>query len=147
MPFISRLFIRSGLLYFVLAMVTGILLEFEPFALPPLMPLFWHMLMLGWITQIIMGVSLWMFPGRTREEGFIKQKWSWLTFLFLDIGLALRIIAEPMLSYSNSNFWRVLIVASAGLQVLAAVCYFIEIWPRVLTKKQQRKRRKKKRGK
>ncbi|HYW35954.1 MAG TPA: hypothetical protein VE868_11140 [Balneolaceae bacterium] len=45
---------------------------------PAMQPLFWHLLMLGWISQIIFGVSMWMFPGRTREEGFVAQKWAWI---------------------------------------------------------------------
>lgn len=134
------------MVYFVLALVTGLLLEVESLSLPTLMPLFWHMLMVGWITQIIMGVSTWMFPGRTRKEGFVNQKWNWLTFYFLNAGLVLRIVAEPLLAYSSAELWNILLVISALLQVAAGGTYLAEIWPRILSKKQQRKRRKRKRN-
>lgn len=147
MPFISRLFIKAGMAYFVLSLLAGLLLEVEIFFMPALMPLFWHMLMLGWITQIIIGVSVWMFPGRNREEGFRNQKWNWLTFIFLNTGLALRVIVEPAIAYSQAGIFNIFLVVSALLQLAGGITYLIEMWPRILSKKQQRKRRKRMRNK
>lgn len=146
MPFVSRTFVKAGMVYFVLSLIAALLLEIESISFPALMPLFWHMLMVGWITQIIIGVSTWMYPGRNREEGFINQKWNWLTLIFLNAGLILRIIAEPAVGYSNAEIWKVLLVLSALFQLMGGVTYLIEIWPRVLSKNQQRKRRKRRRN-
>jgi len=145
MPFVSRTFVKAGMIYFVLSLIAGVLLEIDAVSLPALMPLFWHMLMVGWITQIIMGVSIWMFPGRNREEGFANQKWSWLTLILLNLGLVLRLVAEPAVGYSEAHIWSVLLVASAVLQVAGGLTYFIEMWPRIMSKKQQRKKRKRRR--
>jgi len=145
MPRITRIFIKTGMIYFMASLVTGIIIEINFLNLPILVPLFWHMLMLGWITQIIFGVSLWMFPGRNRKEGFRAQRLGWVTYLLLNIGLPLRIIAEPMLSYSEKSIWQTLILASAILQLSAAATYIIEMWPRIQSKKQRRKNRRKKR--
>lgn len=144
MPRIARTFIKTGLLYFLGSLLIGIALEIDALSFPALMPLFWHMLMVGWITQIIFGVSMWMFPGRTREEGFKPQLWGWLTYLFLNSGLLFRIISEPMLNYSSLEVWNSFVLLSAVLQVAAAITYIIEMWPRVQSKKQRRRNRKKK---
>ena len=146
MPRISRTFVKSGMVFFALSMVASLLIEFDA-GLPGLIPLFWHMLMVGWITQIIFGVSIWMFPGRNREEGFTAQLWGWLTFLFLNAGLILRIIAEPMAGTDSEGIWNVLLVCSAVFQVIAVGCYIVEMWPRILSKKQQREKRKRQRKK
>lgn len=143
MPKISRLFIKTGLIYFLASLILGIAIEIDFAALPVLYPLFWHMLMVGWITQIIFGVSMWMFPGRTREEGFIPRRWCWLTYFFLNGGLLLRVAAEPMLTYGNRSFWKYLVIVSALLQLSAGVTYLVEMWPRVQSKKQRRRNRKK----
>lgn len=145
MPLISRTFIKAGMVFFVLSLISALIMEVDIAALPAIMPLFWHMLMVGWITQIIFGVSIWMFPGRNREEGFKAQKWGWLTFIFLNAGLVLRIISEPLISISTSEIWKVLIVVSALLQLAAGLTYLIEMWPRIMSKKQQRKKRKRQR--
>jgi len=144
MPRITRVFIKTGMIYFLASLAVGVIIEINSISLPVLYPLFWHMLMLGWITQIIFGVSLWMFPGRTREEGFRAQMKGWITYILLNLGVVLRIIAEPMLSYSNQPVWQILIIASTLLQMGAAIAYVIEMWPRIQSKKQRRKNRKKK---
>lgn len=145
MPKITRTFIKTGLVFFLLSLLLGIAIEIESISSPALVPLFWHMLMVGWITQIIFGVSIWMFPGRTREEGFKAQLWGWLTYILLNGGLALRIAAEPWISATDNTAWDILIVISAIAQVLAAVAYTIEMWPRIQSKKQRLRNRKKKR--
>jgi hypothetical protein len=147
MPRIARTFIKTGLIYFLCSLLLALGYELDTFRFPAMLPLFWHLLMVGWITQIIFGVSMWMFPGRTREEGFLAQKWAWSTYILLNIGLVLRVIAEPMISHSQLMIWDILIIVSALTQVAAAVTYTIELWPRIQSKEQRRKNRKKKRNK
>jgi len=137
MPLISRLFLKSGLIFFVAALITGLGLQFQSASIPVLFPLFWHMLMLGWITQIIMGVSHWMFPGREREESFKNQRCLWIAFISLNVGLLLRVIAEPFINTSSSLVWKVLLAISAVAQFIAVLSYAIEIWPRVKGKKKR----------
>lgn len=136
MPLITRIFLKSGLLFFVGSLILGISLEVEAWEFPGLVPLFWHTLMVGWITQIIMGVSLWMFPGRNRVESFSNQKWAWLAYFLLEAGLILRIVSEPFVMWSQSAVWQLLLTCSALLQFFAVLSYVIEIWPRVVSKKQ-----------
>lgn len=145
MPLITRLFIKSGLIFFVLALLTGIAMQVSWLRFPSISPLFWHMLMVGWITQIIMGISMWMFPGRKKEESFQNQKFSWIAYAGLNIGLALRVIAEPLIYIYPLSFWDAMLILSAGIQFVAIVSYVIEIWPRVMSKKQRRKKRRKER--
>ncbi len=145
MPRLARLFIKTGLIYFLVSLLLGLAAEFKWLTFPGITPLFWHLLMVGWITQIIFGVSMWMFPGRTKEEGFWPQKWGWLTFILLNMGLICRMIAEPASYTSSAALWTILIVTSAVGQLAAAVTYTIELWPRIQSKEQRRKERKKKR--
>jgi hypothetical protein len=145
MPRIARAFIKTGLIYFLASLLLGLASEFNWLQFPGMVPLFWHLLMVGWITQIIFGVSMWMFPGRTRDEGFKPQLWGWLTYLFLNVGLLLRIIAEPAIYLLTGSLWSVLIVISAVSQVAAALTYITELWPRIQSKEERRSRRKKKR--
>lgn len=90
---------------------------------------------------------MWMFPGRTKEEGFWPQKWGWLTYIMLNVGLICRVVAEPASYTSSAILWNILIVISAVAQVAAAVTYTIELWPRIQSKEQRRRQRKKKRQK
>lgn len=141
MPLTTRLFIKSGLLYFLISLGLGVLIQIDTFQYSGMSPMFWHALMVGWITQIIIGVSTWMFPGRIKEESFRNQKWEWIAFFGLNTGLPLRFIAEPMVSAFDVSFWSYLLIISSILQFIGILSYVIGIWPRVQSKQQRRRKR------
>ena len=146
MPLITRLFIKSGLVYFLVALAIGVLIRIDGFEFSGMTPMFWHALMVGWITQIIIGISTWMFPGRNKEENFLNQKWEWIAFGGLNIGLPLRFLAEPMATAFEPSIWSYLLIASSILQFIGILSYVVGIWPRVQSKEQRRKNRAKASG-
>ncbi len=137
MPTLSRWFIKSGLVYFVLTMILAVFLKLHPTGwlptsfIPALTPVFYHTLTVGWITQIIFGVSIWMFPRYTREQPRGKKQVGWASFWSLNIGLLLRVLGEPLQTVSPSTVTGAMVVASAVLQWLGGVLYVIHIWQRV----------------
>ena len=67
MPPLTRWYIRTSLVYFVAALFVGVALMLRlTMDLPPfvaaLQPTYFHLLMLGWVAQLIFGVAFWMFP-------------------------------------------------------------------------------------
>jgi hypothetical protein len=141
MPLTTRLFIKSGLIYFLISLGLGVLIQIDSFQYSGMSPMFWHALMVGWITQIIIGVSTWMFPGRIKEESFRNQKWEWIAFIGLNTGLPIRFLAEPMNSAFDVSFWSYLLIISSILQFIGILSYVIGIWPRVQSKQQRRQKR------
>lgn len=131
MPFISRLFIKTGMIFFALSLVTGLLLELGVGMVAQFRFIFWHMVMLGWITQIIIGVSLWMFPGRRKSETIRDNLNAYITYFGLNFGLLMRLIAEPQSVFYPSDVFSVMILMSALLQALAVIFYVREMWPRL----------------
>jgi len=133
MPRITRLFIKSGMIYFLAGIILALIAELPDVSTGNLLlPVYWHMIVIGWITQVIMGVSIWMFPrkqrGKRKEETFAANAAFWC----LNIGLVLRFLAEPFLPFYFNESWIVLvIVLSSILQITAIGFYTAEIWPRV----------------
>ena len=134
MPLLTRLFIRAGILFFVGSMLVQLVNAFG-WVLPGITPVFWHLLIVGWITQIIIGVAHWMFPGRVRNDAFKDNYPLWITFVFLNIGLILRAITEPSNYYSENIILDILIVISAILQLIAVLIFVAVMWPRARPKK------------
>lgn len=136
MPFLTRLFIKTALLYFIAALLTGLLVAARPvLGLPTIVaglsPVYFHLLMVGWVTQLILGVAHWMFPIFSREEPRGKD-WLTLTiYLLLNAGLLLRVIAEPARTVNNATAWGWLLALSALLQWLAGMAFVANLWPRV----------------
>jgi cbb3-type cytochrome oxidase subunit 1 len=136
MPRLARWFIKAGLLYFVLALITGVLLQARtvidlPSWVNVLNPVYVHLLTVGWITQLIIGVAYWMFPKFSREQPRRSEKLSWAAFVLLNAGLILRIISEPRVTMRSEPDLGWMLAASAVLQTAAGWLFVINTWARV----------------
>jgi hypothetical protein len=101
MPTYTRWFIKSGLAYFVAALLLGVALAAPPILpVPPAVmawgPVYFHLFMVGWVTQLIFGVVYWMFPRYTKDKPRGSEGLAIATYVFLNAGLVLRAVAEPV---------------------------------------------------
>lgn len=144
MPTVSRAFIKAGIVFFLIAALLGVAMFLFEEKTAILTPLFWHSLMLGWITQIIIGVSLWMFPGRSKTEDRKSQRLSWAIFGSLNLALILRLLCEPFAYSADRILINVGLLISSILHVAAAIGYVGEMWPRVISREKQLAKKKKK---
>ncbi|MFQ5398619.1 MAG: hypothetical protein ACE5E7_03380 [Anaerolineae bacterium] len=136
MPKLTRWYIKSAMLYFVAAMVLGILLAMRNIVRLPgfiafMTPAFFHMLMVGWVTQMIFGVAYWMFPTVSRERPRGSAALGWTAYTLLNGGLLLRVLGEPLVGVRPHAGWGWILAASALLQWLAGLGFVINTWPRV----------------
>ena len=132
----ARYFIRTALAYLLAAfLVGGLVLVNQGLALDShigtLLPVFYHLLMVGWATQLICGVALWMFPPLSREQPRGDERLGWFTYAMLNAGLLLRVIGEPLHTWRSAPSLGWVLALSALLQVLAIWAFVAAIWPRV----------------
>ncbi len=137
MPILTRWFIKTALIYFILSLVIGFLLALRSvFDLPSLVaglsPVYFHLLMVGWITQLIFGVVHWMFPKYSKEKPRGDDRLSWMVYGLLNLGLIMRAIAEPLIAENTLFGWMVAI--SSVLQMIAGWLFVITTWGRVKEK-------------
>ena len=135
----ARYFIRTALAYLLAAFIVGGLVLANQALLIDgriglLLPVFYHLLMVGWVTQLICGVALWMFPPYSRERPRGDERLGWFAYVALNAGLLLRVIFEPLHAWLALPWMGWLLALSALLQVLAAWAFVIAIWPRVKTR-------------
>ena|SRR5215813_10095232 len=132
----ARYFIRTALIFLLVAfLVGGLVLVNQGLALDSrlglLLPVFYHLLMVGWATQLICGVALWMFPPYSREQPRGDERLGWITYAALNGGLLLRSVFEPLHAWSRAAWMGWALALSALLQVLAIWVFVAAIWPRV----------------
>ena len=98
----------------------------------PWRPVYIHLLVLGWATQMIFGVSWWMFP-RKQPLDLTAVPWlGWVCFGALNLGLVVRAAAEPVLAVRVSALASAGAVLAALLQLVAVASYVWLVWPRVM---------------
>ena len=136
MPPLTRWHIKSAFIYLAAAMLLGIGLAMGavvqiPNWLSYLSPSFFHLIMVGWVTQMIFGVIFWMFPIVTRARPRGSERLAWATYILLNVGLLLRVLCEPLNAMNPRGVWGWGLVVSAVLQWLAAVIFVYNSWYRI----------------
>lgn len=147
MPTLTRWFIKSSLIYFVAALLLALASSSLPVAqatlsvasnreatavfLRSLGPVYFHLFLVGWVTQLIFGVVYWMFPKCSIEKPRGSESLAWAVFWLLNAGLILRAVAEPLNTLRPESAWGWLLALSALLQWLAGSAFVANTWPRV----------------
>lgn len=139
MPRLTRWYIKTALVYLALALLLAALLAL-PYSVPLptylriMTPAYFHLFLVGWVTQMIFGVIYWMFPIVTRARPRGNEAVGWASFMLLNVGLLLRVVGEPLVSLRPEGWFGWLLALSALLQWLAGLLFVFLAWPRIKEK-------------
>lgn len=134
MPAVTRWFIKSSLIYLAAALAIAVWLAGQPLgteAVPGLSAVFFHFFMVGWVTQMILGVGYWFFPKYSPEQPRRSERLGWAVFWLLNVGLLMRGLSEPLFSMNGATTWGMVLIVSAVLQWLAGLLFVINTWSRI----------------
>jgi hypothetical protein len=136
MPTLTRWYIKSALVWLTLAFTVASALALRtlidlPAGIGALQPVYFHLLMVGWVTQLIFGVVYWLFPKPEPAWALRSEQLGRLTWLLLNLGLVLRAVSEPAMTLNAGDLFGGLLALSALLQLLAGWLFVGTTWPRV----------------
>ena len=141
MPILVRVYVRTALVHLALALGLALLLVLPlqpPLAglISGLRPVQVHLLTVGWLTQLIFGVALWMFPRYSKAQPRGPEWLAWGVWGLLNGGLLLRAIGEPLRATAATQtptfeFASGLLAAAAVLFLLAGWGFVGLTWSRV----------------
>jgi hypothetical protein len=149
MPSTSRAFVKASLVYLAVGAVLGALLlvnRWIPMGsrIAALRISHVEFLVVGWLTQLIMGVAWWLFPPlvaglRPGEPKPIRrgqaQRGSepvfWMTFVSLNLGILLRALFGPLYSWTKVDPFNALVGISGWFLLAAAIGFVLNMWGRV----------------
>jgi hypothetical protein len=136
MPRLTRYFIKTALLHLVAALIVGVLLlarsAFDlPVEIGTLSPVFFHLLMVGWATQLIFGMLFWMLPKYSKEKPRGQEWLAWAAYILVNVGLIMRAIGEPLVALRPEWGLGWMLALSALLQLLGGWAFITNAWPRV----------------
>ncbi len=138
MPRITRFFLKSALMYLVAAIVIELLATAPVPAVrsvaTQLRPSAFHFFFVGWLSQMIFGVSHWLFPIFSKSEPRGKQ---WLidsSFILVNLGLLMRAVSEAPFWQSVYSHSQEVLLMSGVVQWLGFIAYAMHIWPRIKLK-------------
>jgi hypothetical protein len=139
MPPLARTFVKAAFAYFIAAFVLGALMALDQWLgfsrwLRSVYYSQLHLLVVGWITQLAIGVAYWIFPRLRKEQGPHPRgsgTATWGVLVCLNVGLLLRFFFEPFYLMDPRPWLGAVVALSGLLQALAALGFGWLIWGRI----------------
>lgn len=139
MPFVARLFVRTGIVYLAMTFLIGAaLLVFEALGKPAPFVVgveHGHMGFVGWLVNTVVGVALWLLPLNRKAfpetQGRYPEIAARLAFAMLNVGLPLRLVVEPLHAMHPTSLSAIVLVVSALLQLGAILIVAWIVWQRI----------------
>ena len=136
MPKLSQLALKAAMIYLILGALGAVLYWANTLwswcaPLNALSPTYLHLIVVGWLTQLIFGVVYWMFPVISKAQPRGDTRIAWAAFICLNLGLLARLLFEPWRAVQPNGLNGYGLLASACLQVAAAILFVWVGWPRV----------------
>jgi hypothetical protein len=139
MPRLARTFVKAAFIYFIASFLLGALMALDHWLsfsrwLKVVYLSQLHLLVVGWISQLAIGVAYWIFP-RFRKEQDSRRRGSdaltWAVLICLNGGLLLRFVAEPFYLMGPRPWLAALLALSGVLQASAVLGFGWLIWGRI----------------
>jgi heme/copper-type cytochrome/quinol oxidase subunit 1 len=90
-----------------------------------------HLLLVGFLVMLVMGVSVWMFPRPVRGDVRYRESVAAGVFWLMTASVILRFLAEAALAFGGADSLR-WASAAGGLGEFAGASLFVyNLWPRI----------------
>lgn len=91
-----------------------------------------HLLLVGFVMMMILGVALWMFPRPRADDTTYRPIVAEIAYWLITIGTAARAIGECMRAGGAHALWLRGVVLGSGLaQILGLGAFFATMWSRI----------------
>ena len=131
-----RYFIKTSLAFLVLGILTGLYKSFAKYIYQTgftqeLISAHTHLILVGSVMMMIMGVALWFFPRPEKDDKNYNPNLISITYWILTIATALRFAFQVAASFYFIFWVNTSIVIFSSLQVVAIILFFYSMWGRI----------------
>ena len=125
----SLVFLAAGLALGAYIVVSQFLFDIYPARL--LVTAHAHLLLVGFMLMMVMGVATWMFPRPAREDWRYRPELAEAVYWVMTVATAARAGAEILAASTGAVGLRWLIALGGVGQLLGAMLFALNIWWRV----------------
>ena len=131
-----RRFIKTALIFLAIGLITGayMLLRRELCGIWPLQYMVsahTHVVFVGFVMFMILGVALWLFPKPLRNDSRYRTGLIETVYWLLLTGTLLRFLGELAKAYYNMPLLTWLVVLAGLTQVMSLLLYVWTMWYRI----------------
>lgn len=134
-PLVRR-YIKTSFVFLLAGLLLGgyvVVAQFVFDAYPPrlLTTTHAHLLLVGFMLMMVMGVATWMFPRPARDDTRYRPELAEAAYWVITIGTAVRAAAEIIVALAGLLALRWLIALGGLAQLLGAGLFALNMWRRV----------------
>lgn len=100
---------------------------------PTLVSAHTHVILVGFVMMMILGVAQWMFPRPARNDARYRSGAADAAYWIVSAATALRFLGEVARSASLAPIFKLAIVAGGVGQLVGLALFFYNLWPRIRT--------------
>lgn len=131
-----RYFIKTSIAFLILGIITGLRMSFAKYIsgtgyTQELISAHTHIILVGSVMMMIMGVALWFFPRPEKDDKKYNPDLIWVVYWMMTIATILRFIFQLIGSYYFIKWVNISIVIFSSLQVVAMILFFYSMWGRI----------------
>ncbi len=136
MPPLIRRYIKTSFVFLLAGLLLGayvIVGQFVFGAYPPrlFITAHVHLLLVGFMLMIVMGVATWMFPRPARDDARYRPELAEAVYWMMTLATGVRTAAELLASFSPSPALRIAIALGGLGQVAGTILFVLNMWTRV----------------
>jgi len=135
-PPLVRRYVKTSFVFLIAGLALGgyiVVAQFPVGAYPPrlFVTAHVHLLLVGFMLMIVMGVATWMFPRPARDDARYRPELAEGVYWVMTIATAVRAAAELTAPFTAAAaLW--IVIAAAGLgQVAGALLFVVNMWWRI----------------
>ena len=132
-----RYFIKTSIIFLVIGILTGLYMlvsrnYFNRWPAPDLVSAHTHIILVGSVMMMIMGVALWFFPRAQKDDKKYNPLLILVTYYIIAVSTSVRFVFQVMSSFLElGGFIRLMLTLSAIGQVTGIILFFISMWGRI----------------
>ncbi len=131
-----RYFIKTSIIFLIIGILTGLYMSVSKYIFnigysQELISAHTHLILVGSVMMMIMGVALWFFPRAEKNDKKYNPDFILTSYWFMTTGTAARFIFQVMHNFILSEYIRLLIAISSVIQVFAMILFFYSMWGRI----------------
>ena len=131
-----RRFIKTAIVFLMLGIVLGVYMLVRrelagAWPDPYLVSAHTHLLFVGFVMFLILGVALWIFPRPAKTDTRYEPRMIDAAYWLLLCGTVARVAGEILRVEMSTAWLKLLVVLGGGLQAVGLALYFWTMWTRI----------------
>src|SRR5262245_61312066 len=136
MPPLIRRYIKTSFAFLIAGVLLGSYVSVGQYVVgtyPPrlIITAHVHVLLVGFMLMIVMGVATWMFPRPARDDARYRPELAETVYWVMTVATCLRAAAKIVGAYADSSTLRATIAVGGLGQAAGVLLFVVNMWTRV----------------